>query len=220
MIWGECERPPNRCTGPWPWIRGARTHPPRRGRALDATRRAVGRSSRRAVARPEPRPRRSEVPAAAGLLETPGPPRRSGVLARPSPCGRSRGHTDLVAIAQSTKHRLNLPLSGHGNDSTALRVGLKWGQLVGQPRAPADQLTGCPCGIRARIDGAGAGIRTLTPLRAAEFKSAASAIPPLRLNRKGSGGRGIQRPRQVLPGGVLVDGAEVSGSCTGSGPSR
>ena len=32
----------------------------------------------------------------------------------------------------------------------------------------------------AALDGAEAGIRTLTPLRAAEFKSAASAVPPRR----------------------------------------
>ena len=38
------------------------------------------------------------------------------------------------------------------------------------------------------IRGAGAEIRTRTPLRAAEFKSAASAIPPLRHSRKGTGG--------------------------------
>ena len=30
------------------------------------------------------------------------------------------------------------------------------------------------------VSGTGAGARTLTPLRAADFKSAASAIPPLR----------------------------------------
>ena len=38
-------------------------------------------------------------------------------------------------------------------------------------------------GSASRRDGAGAGTRTLTPLRAADFKSAASAIPPLRPGR-------------------------------------
>ncbi len=112
-----------------------------------------------------------------------------------------RGSTDRCCRRAPDRHDPRRGAGGGGVRSHLAALALRAGALLHAPGA------GRPA------PGAEAGSRTLTPSRAADFKSAASAIPPLRpcrsVPRRAGAGPPSRRPgsRQVGTGGAAKPGS-------------
>ena len=145
---------------------------------------------------PAPAPRRPACRTSAGHRTT---PRGHRGATRPWPrrgfrCPRRKG-SSRSARRPCSRARTSSPRMVVGRDTG---LGLSGSCACSQP-----SVTACPS-RRGCTTGAGAEIRTRTPLRAAEFKSAASAVPPLR--RRDTVAPGDPRERATTMACPVIDG--------------